>query len=248
MDQLESMLAASIEGERFSLPLFGRNGLRACNPLYAFQLMNNFTLCHSAIRYGTGGPTAAFFSRGTGTVLALSEAIAAIQEGDCLRALVGGADSSTHPVTWAELRREGFVAAGLIPGEAAAVVALTTCADESLAQIERCTIHAARHCSLATALAEALQRMATPDGIVIAPWGAPPRQELRNWLPIRFGALPIVDLCAALGDTLAATAALAWLVALDLLLVESSWRRVLVLSAGVDGDLGVTVLSRGGHS
>ena len=45
--------------------------------------MNNFTLCHSAILQGPAGPNSAFFSRGGGTLLAISEAMAALIEGEC---------------------------------------------------------------------------------------------------------------------------------------------------------------------
>ena len=94
--ELTAMLAASVENRELSLTRFGNQGLAAVNPLFAFQLMNNFTLCHSAILHGTQGPNAAFFSRGTGTVVALLEAAHAILEDECGRALAGGADSGVH--------------------------------------------------------------------------------------------------------------------------------------------------------
>ncbi|HNN96126.1 MAG TPA: hypothetical protein PKI03_27820, partial [Pseudomonadota bacterium] len=55
MDQLTAMLQASLKDGRLSWERFGDAGLRACNPLYAFSLMNNFTLCHSAILQGPAG-------------------------------------------------------------------------------------------------------------------------------------------------------------------------------------------------
>jgi hypothetical protein len=96
--------------------------------------MNNFTLCHGAIQEGLAGPNAAFFSRGAGTVLALCEALAALDEGDCERAVAGAADSALHPVTWAELTREGRAARP--PSEAAALLALSAAPHGALAVIE----------------------------------------------------------------------------------------------------------------
>lgn len=243
IDQLTAMLAASIEEYELSLDRFGDAGLRACNPLYAFQLMNNFTLCHSAILHGTSGPNAAFFSRGTGTVTALSEALHAIKDGECTRALAGAADSCVHPVTWAELCRDGYAAQGLVPGEAAGILALQAGAADALALIERCTIHSTRARSLAATLVDAAPTLAGMDGVIIAPWGAPPRAVLVEFIRQRYGLLPIIDVSAALGESLAATTALAWLAALDLI-TAGVMRCVLILTAGVDGELGVTVFTK----
>ncbi len=108
-------------GELGELTALLTEGLGACSPLLAFQLMNNFVLCHAAIGEGVGGPSGAFFSRGAGTTMALCEALAALEEGDCKRAIAGGADSALHAVTRAELRREGHAAP---PSEGAAYLAL----------------------------------------------------------------------------------------------------------------------------
>ncbi|HEU0029996.1 MAG TPA: beta-ketoacyl synthase N-terminal-like domain-containing protein [Kofleriaceae bacterium] len=121
LDDVIALLDASITDHEFSLARFGDRGLPACNPLLAFQLMNNFTLCHGAILEGIGGPNAALFSRGHGTHAALTEAIHAIAAGDCTHAIAGGADSALHPVTRSELARTGHTAP---PAEAAALLAL----------------------------------------------------------------------------------------------------------------------------
>lgn len=120
MNELEAMLGPSVAGAQFQLGRFGDAGLRAANPLFAFQLMNNFTLCHAAILAGLQGPNAAFFSRGAGTVTALREAAFAVGGGEVPLALAGGADSALHPVTALELGR-----AGVAPlSEGAAILAL----------------------------------------------------------------------------------------------------------------------------
>jgi len=120
LNELESMLGESVVAEEFDLRRFGDAGLRAGNPLFAFQLMNNFTLCHAAILAGLQGPNAAFFSRGGGTVTALREAAFAVGGGDAPLVLAGGADSALHPVTAFELARAGVTT----PSEGAAVLAL----------------------------------------------------------------------------------------------------------------------------
>ena len=58
MSELEAMLGPSLDATGLDLGRFGTTGLGAANPLFAFQLMNNFTLCHGAILSGLEGPNA----------------------------------------------------------------------------------------------------------------------------------------------------------------------------------------------
>src|SRR5258706_3792825 len=118
------MLAESLDSGSFSLARFGRQGLAACNPLFAFQLMNNFTLCHGAILAGLGGPNGALFSRGAGTFESLGAALDSLESAACDRALAGGADSAHHPVTRAELQREGLLDPRSGASEGSALLAL----------------------------------------------------------------------------------------------------------------------------
>lgn len=249
LDQLTSMLAASVENHRLSLTRFGNQGLLACNPLFAFQLMNNFTLCHSAILHGTQGPNAAFFSRGTGTLIALLEAVEAILDGECDRALAGGADSSVHAVTWAELVRDGWAERGLVPGEGAALLALARPATSERAHgfLDYAAVAACRTRPLLQALADAQPELgcASIDAVVLAPWGPPARAALVAFTDAALPGRPVVDVERALGESLAASPALAWAVALDLMATEGL-DRVLILSHGLDGDLGVVTIRSGG--
>lgn len=137
LTQMEALLRRALDAGALSLPALGRVGLRAVNPLFAFQLMNNFTLCHPAILHGIRGPNAALLSRGAGTVIALDEARRAILDGECTRALAGGADSALHPVTAAELRDHPAPLA-----EGAAILALG--AGTPLAWLEGCHYGRAR--------------------------------------------------------------------------------------------------------
>jgi hypothetical protein len=237
MDELTAMLQASIEDGAFSLERFGREGLAACNPLFAFQLMNNFTLCHGAILEGVGGPNGAFFSRGAGTVRALREAVATVASGECERALAGGSDSALHPVTWAELGREGFASQGLVPGEGAGMLALSSRTDEPvvLARVERCEVLPRE--GLSHALAAIQGRV---DVVLTAAWGLVQAGEL-ELEAARLGARTF-DTVRVLGEALAASPALAWAAAVDLL-DEQQANRVLVLSLGVDGEVGLVELT-----
>ncbi len=255
MDEVSRLVAASMEGDRFSLARCGESGLDACNPLFAFQIMNNGTLCHGAILEGLGGANAAFFSRGGGTVTALEEACAAILEGTSERVIVGGADTALHPVTRAELEREGFLRQGLLPAEGAAALALARTTDEPLGYVESVrVVSVARPRDALVPRIGMLRDAAVPaaldalderpcDVVVLAPWGAPARQALAD-LPEMLEASLSVDATRFLGESLAATPALAWALALDLLVTQGK-RRALVLSAGPDGDIGTVVLSRG---
>ena len=223
--ELEAMLAGSFEDDAFSLDRFAEHGLSQVNPLFAFQLMNNFTLCHAAILSGVGGPNGAFFSRGAGTVHALGEAMYAVQRGDCDRALAGGADSALHPVTRAELRREGFVDSVL--SEGAALLRLSARADAPLATVREVRVVPAVDVG-------AVVDSARADLLVVAACDGRARERLPR------GGL---DVSLALGDALAATPALAWCAALDAL-IDRGHGRALVLSLGGDGDLGVVLLER----
>ena len=232
MEELTRMLAASIVDHEFSPERFGGAGLAACNPLFAFQLMNNFTMCHGAILHGTGGPNGAFYSRGTGTLAALAEAHWLVASGECERALAGGADSAIHPVTWAQLIREGFAARGLVPGEGAGLLALSAAPRGALATVDQVRFYGHRQIGRVAGM---LAQVDASDLLVVAPCGAEARVLLQH--P---GA---VDVSLRFGEGLAAAPALAWCTALDLL-QTGRYRRAHVISAGIDGGAGLAVLGR----
>ena len=243
LDDVTALLAECIVDGQLSLERFGDRGLGACNPLLAFQLMNNFTLCHGAILEGLGGPNAALFSRGAGTTAALIEAVHAIVDRECEHAIAGGADCATHPVTRAELAP--LIARGLVPADGAAVLALGGGATDvsPIAFVEGCAIASGHERPLSQAIAEAVPSCAALDLVVIAPWGPSVARELHAWSRTNAASATVVD-CSALGDALAAGPALAWVAALDLLRAGRG-DRALVVTAGVDGDVGAVVLARG---
>ncbi len=244
LDDVTALLGESIVDGELSLTSFGERGLAACNPLLAFQLMNNFTMCHGAILEGIGGPNGAFFSRGSGTIAAIAEAIHAIRTGDCTRAIAGGADAATHVVTVAELTREGFIPRGLVPADGAALLTLAPATDDDVI-VEDCAHASGRGRPLIDGFDDALSRAGGPSqviSVVIAPWGPPAADALRSFVAARYPTAAVLD-TSALGECLAASAALAVVAGVDHL--ASTPGRVVVLSLGVDGDPGVVVLSRG---
>ena len=231
LDDFMALLAESVVDGAFSLPRFGERGLAACNPLLAFQLMNNFTLCHGAILEGVGGPNSALFSRGAGTVAAIAEAVHAVASGECARAITGGADAPTHPATVAELAREGFVAQGLRVTDAAGLLALE--AGGAGPRIAHCALASGRGRPVADALAEVTRGVERIDLVAIAPWGPPADDALRSFAT-RYAA-PVI---ATATESLAATAALAVIAAA----AQLERGRALVLTLGIDGDPGAIVL------
>jgi Beta-ketoacyl synthase, N-terminal domain len=240
VEELEAMLGASFSQEQFDLGRFGNAGLGACNPLFAFQLMNNYTLCHAAIREGLRGPNAALFSRGAGTVLALAEAHHAVASGECEVALGGGADSALHPVTWAELRREG--AEGMVPGEGAALLALAAADHERpLGFLQRCEVHPGRQ-GLARALESTRRSLLAmgPECVVLA--GVPKQREAARELAASVCPGAMFETAALFGEALAASASLAAVAALDLL-QDGEVHRAAVLVMGPDGDVGLIGLA-----
>lgn len=236
-----AMFDASVIDGGLSMARLGDAGLRACNPMFTFQVLNNFAMCHGAILEGTGGPNGAWFSRGSGTVAALAEAVHALGDGDCDRCLAGGADTALHPVTLAELERDGFAAEGLTPGEGAAVLALAAAPETTpLARVEGVQVWPGRAMPLAAAVAAAAALWPAPDRVVISAWGGPPLATLRRACDTALPGVAVVDAGARLGETLAAAPALAWATGLDL--IAGGAARVLCLSAGTDRDLGAVLL------
>jgi uncharacterized protein YgbK (DUF1537 family) len=206
--------------------------------------MNNFTLCHGAILAGLEGPNAAFYSRGAGTVTALREAAFAVAGGETARALAGGADSALHLVTASELAREGWTAAGLAPAEGGALLALAEAAPGAeCPRLLRAEVLRAPGRPLGELAARALaaEPPTHPVVFVLGGWGPAAASALRQSLAHYPGAS--IDATALFGEALAAAPALAWVLALDWLANRAQGRAV-VLTAGIDGALGVVSFAK----
>jgi 3-oxoacyl-(acyl-carrier-protein) synthase len=228
--EIEAVVQASLDGEHaWSERRMCERGLKVFHPLRTFALMPNMTLCHSAIAFGVRGPSAAVFSRGGGTADALALAAWAIADGECATAIAGGADTALDCLTWAELVREGHVERGLVPGEGAGTIVLARSPAHALAWITGAATRTAG-ADPAHAVRAVLGEVGAAEAYVLAAWGA-----LAEAARTVIGDARILDQCAVIGDALAAAPALAWCAAVDL--VRGGRRSVVVLSAGVDGQL-----------
>ncbi len=229
---------ARVDDDGLDLGRFGAAGIAACNPLLAFQLMNNFTMCHGAILAGTAGPSGAFFSRGAGTVAALIEAIEAVAGGDCERAIAGGADSALHPVTWIEHERLADLPVRLPPSEGAGLLALAAAATDDVAIAVEHTAHFTRAQDPAARVAAALAATGPCDRVLVA--ADDPGQ--RDALIAAVSAAVQLGSLDPLGTCLAATPALGWVAAV--LAVQAGATRVGVVTLDGAGDLSVAVFAR----
>jgi hypothetical protein len=215
LNQIATLLATGQHGATLDLSVLGREGLSAAHPLLGFSLMNNFTLCHTAIAHGLRGPNAAFFSRGGGTWAALEEAVATLDERRAKGAWVGGADAGTHLTTWEETLRE--VDHARAPGEGAALLRLGT-----------------------EPSAVRLRRLAPLEGGLPDVAGHLVISVLETERAVsRFGGLSggahHFDLCAIIGSCLAAGPALGWAAAYGLLQAGLG-SCAAVVAEGVDGE------------
>jgi 3-oxoacyl-[acyl-carrier-protein] synthase II len=228
--EIGAVVQASLDGDgAWSERRMCERGLKVFHPLRTFALMPNMTLCHSAIAFGVRGPSAAVFSRGAGTADTLALAAWAIADGECTAAIAGGADTALDCLTWAELVREGHVARGLVPGEGAGAIVLARSPSRAIAWITGAATRPAG-ADVPRAVREVLDEVGAADVYVLAAWGAT-AEAARAVL----GGARVVEQCAVIGDALAATPALAWCAAIDL--VRGGHRAVVALSAGVDGQL-----------
>ena len=226
--EIEAVVRASLDDDQaWSDRRMCERGLKVFHPLRTFALMPNMTLCHSAIAFGVRGPSAAVFSRGAGTADTLALAAWAIADRDSPTAIAGGADTALDCLTWAELVREGHVERGLVPGEGAGAIVLARSPAHALAWVTGAASRAAGP-DLARAIRDVLDEVGAAETYVLAAWGA-----VADAARSALGDARILDQCAVIGDALAATPALAWCAALDL--VRGGHRSVVALSAGVDG-------------
>ncbi len=235
------VLQASVENGRYSDAQFGRRGMRALHPLKTFLLLTNFTMCHAAMIEGTRGPNGVFFSRGSGTVMALAEAAAALEEGSCELALAGGADTAAAPATLAELRRDGWLTCGLIPAEGAAILALRAAPagrpprQEGAPGVTLDAIAIGQRGGAAQVLDREVAEVVAGCDLValLSSAPAPAGDELESWRSCAAPGAIGLDLGRRFGDALAATPALGWAAA-ALLLETGVARRIAVVSRGID--------------
>jgi 3-oxoacyl-(acyl-carrier-protein) synthase len=87
---MEQLLEASLEGDRFSMARFASDGLGAINPLLTFRVLPNMPAFHISVSFDVQGPYVVTYP-GVGQFYgALEEALAALESGAIDVALVGG--------------------------------------------------------------------------------------------------------------------------------------------------------------
>jgi hypothetical protein len=229
LDELLRLVRVCAEGGALSYEKLGTDGLAACHPLFAFRIMNNFTLSHPAIAEGVRGANGAFFSRGAATTHALVEAAWAIHEAQCERAIVLGADAAEHALTVEELRREGHTID--TPSEAAAALLVATARDASAKAfiVDATSARLDPHVDMRSALS-AIDLQSDTTIAIIADAGL--RAEALASLRTKH----VVDLVAVCGSLLAAGPIVGACLAVDRI-TQGHDARCAVLSVDWDGAL-----------
>jgi hypothetical protein len=224
--EMTTVVAASLIDGRFSDIAFGQRGLRAMNPLKSFALLSNFTMCFSAIFESTRGANAVMFSRGSGTVFALLEAIAAIEDSSCTLAIAAGADTCDSELTMAELHRDGWLTKGLQPSEGGASLLLAP-PQPSKIRISMVAVGSRGGNDIDDDIRAAL------DGcdVIITTTSVP--LSIPDHVRTEHRTAMIIDLGLPLGDALAASPALGWAFAV-MSMQHHKYRRVAVVSRGID--------------
>lgn len=86
---IDLLLEASLDGDRFSMARFAANGFGAINPLLTFRVLPNMPAFHVSLNFDVQGPYAVSYP-GVGQFYGvLEEALAALESGDVDTALVG---------------------------------------------------------------------------------------------------------------------------------------------------------------
>ncbi len=124
IDDVLPAVAAARDGARLSVARLAERGLSRLNPLASLRTLPNMPLAHLAIRLSARGPNLALSPDAAATELALEEARLAVAEGECDRALAGGADSLVGLAGFSLAWRLGRLGPDRPPGEGAAFLLL----------------------------------------------------------------------------------------------------------------------------
>ena len=113
---------------------FGKDGLRAVNPILSFKILSNMPLCFVSICENIQGANGIYTPWEGQGAQAVDAAIRALECGEARCVLVGGCDVKTHELAFLTLEQYGWFAcwrengAGLVPGEGAVFLVLETAA------------------------------------------------------------------------------------------------------------------------
>jgi 3-oxoacyl-[acyl-carrier-protein] synthase II len=104
--ELASAVAAcQDEDDEFSMTRWGEGGMGRIAPLWLLRQLPNMPACHISIDHNARGPNNTITSRDASALLALSEAVRAIEAGRVDAMIVGACSSNIHPVDIAKFHR-----------------------------------------------------------------------------------------------------------------------------------------------
>ena len=105
-----SELVDAVEASRddqasFSMTRWGEGGMGRIAPLWLLRQLPNMPACHISIDHNARGPNNTITCRDASALLALSEAVRAIESGRVDAMIVGACSSNIHPVDIAKFHR-----------------------------------------------------------------------------------------------------------------------------------------------
>jgi 3-oxoacyl-[acyl-carrier-protein] synthase II len=123
-DVISMMRESTDEAGHLSYRLLGERGLAAASPLLSFKVLANTAPCLISMQETLRGPSYIFTPWEGQTAAALIEGWRAVATGEIDCALVGGADTPSHPATYVYLRQAGLLNEEESPASGAAYLAV----------------------------------------------------------------------------------------------------------------------------
>jgi 3-oxoacyl-[acyl-carrier-protein] synthase II len=90
---------ATVNGEPFDFQLWGRESIRAIEPIWLLKYLPNMLACHISILIDCQGPSNTITEADASSNLAIAEAARVIARGRADVMITGGADSKIHPLS-----------------------------------------------------------------------------------------------------------------------------------------------------
>lgn len=102
---LAGVEASCDDNNEFSLTRWGEGGMGRVAPLWLLRQLPNMPACHISIDHNAAGPNNTITCRDASALLALAEAVRAIEAGRVDAMIVGACSSNIHPVDIAKFHR-----------------------------------------------------------------------------------------------------------------------------------------------
>jgi 3-oxoacyl-[acyl-carrier-protein] synthase II len=99
IDELTSALFTARDADgRFSIALWGEQGMNNLTPLWLLKYLPNMLACHVTIIHDCQGPSNTITCAETSAALSIGESMRVIERGDADACLSGGAEARLHPM------------------------------------------------------------------------------------------------------------------------------------------------------